>query len=555
MGFGLAGLGAAVGGAAEGYMRGEKHRSDMEDAEARRGLVKLQTDEAKLKLKQAQRDSDYQDEIASIYKDEAANQPAPGAAVQAPVATPAPAAIAAPGEVGAATPGETVSAPQARGIALPGGAAPAPAGANTLDYSDLGRMKRIIEKRHGVDMKYGKLDPEKALQMMKNFKMMEDEGVIDGMEYFRRTGDKAGAIERINKTGAMRLDPNAEFRLEPRDIGGVKFDNVVITSPDGKHSFNQYDTMVGALNPKDALNYRTTLGVQLADLANKKQAEENLNEYRKGSLRVMEQNAKTDEMYKKGVLEHYRKTDMLNEQQRLLVAEQRKDLDAARAIKLRMDASNSAFDQIMQGFGVSKEMTPEQFAMLPAAAKEKYQNGLDMAVMAHAFWKMNLDPKGNAGLDTSDAIMLAKKARSIRPEEVYKNDQGEYVTKLGGREVRVPVIMAPQEQQPGGAAVTPPSGPAPRPAFQGNPNAPVPGVVSGVDERVERARGIKTQDDAAKAEKAAQDKAKTDALRSEAQAFTIERINVLKPKEAQAVLSKYGNVLDPEQRRALNKRM
>jgi hypothetical protein len=432
-------------------MRGEKHRSDMEDAEARRGLVKLQTDEAKLKLKQTQRESEYQDEVASIYKDEAANQPAP----QAPVA-PANNAVAVPGEASGAAPG---MAPQARGIALPGGAAPAPAGANTLDYSDLGKMKRIIERRHQVDMKYGKYDPEKGLQMMKAFKLMEDEGVIDGMEYFRRTGDREGAIERINKTGAIKLDPNAQFRMEPRDIGGVKFDNVVITSPDGKHSFNQYDTMVGALNPKDGLSYRTDLGIKLADLELKKQAEENLNNYRTKM-------ANTDAEYKSGVLAHYRKQDTLAEEQRLLVAQQRKDLDAARAIKLRMDSSNSAFDQIMQGFGVSKEMTPEQFAMLPAAAKEKYQNGLDMAVMAHAFWKMNLDPKGNAGLDTSDAIMLAKKARSIRPEEVYKNDQGEYVTKLGGREVRVPVIMAPQEQKPGGAAVTPPSGPAPAPTRQ-----------------------------------------------------------------------------------------
>ena len=446
MGFGIAGLGAAVGGAAEGYMRGEKHRSEMEDAEARRGLVRLQTDEAKLKLKQAQRESDYQDEIASIYRDEAANQPAPGATPQA--AAPAPAAIATPGDAGGAAPSEATAA---RGIAPPGGTAPAPAGANTIDYSDLGKMKRIIEKRHQVDMKYGKYDAEKGLQMMKTFKMMQDEGIIDGMEYFRRTGDREGAIERMNKTGAIKLDPGAQFRLEPRDIGGVRFDNVVITSPDGKHSFNQYDTMVGALNPKDGLSYRTDLGIKLADLEQKKQAENNLNEYRKGSLAVQEQNAKTDAAYKQGVLDHYKRQDQLAEEQRLLVAEQRKDVDAARAIKLRIDASNSAFDQIMQGFGVSREMTAEKFAFLREEDKLKYQRGLDLSAMAHAFWKMNLDPKGNAGLDTSEAIMLAKKATSIRPEEVHKNKDGDWVTKLGSREVRVPVIMAPQEKEPGGA--------------------------------------------------------------------------------------------------------
>ena len=50
MGFGIAALGNAVGAATKGYMEGSRFRSEMEDAEARRGLIKLQSEEAGLKL-------------------------------------------------------------------------------------------------------------------------------------------------------------------------------------------------------------------------------------------------------------------------------------------------------------------------------------------------------------------------------------------------------------------------------------------------------------------------------------------------------------------------
>lgn len=46
----MAGIGAALGGFAQGYAGGVKLRSDMEDAEARRGLMGLQKEQAQLQL-------------------------------------------------------------------------------------------------------------------------------------------------------------------------------------------------------------------------------------------------------------------------------------------------------------------------------------------------------------------------------------------------------------------------------------------------------------------------------------------------------------------------
>lgn len=485
MGFGIAGLGAAVGGAAEGYMRGEKHRSEMEDAEARRGLVKLQTEKGQLELDEAKEQRALRDKSRSIVQrylpliggEESPTEGAPAAVPVAPAAAdavPVPATTEAPA---AATPAPAAAPVQA--------AAPAtrPAGiatpserviATPASTPKMGRWDALQKMYNELNLAGLTANPqnwekslETAIGMGRKFADAKTDASIRALQSFNGENDQE-VLQALSQAG-ISLPQGTKFekvRSEAVPNSGMFFDDIRATSPDGKQSVTLGELMRKRLDAKEWMTVSNDLGYKAADLANKKQAEENLNEYRKGSLRVMEQNAKTDEMHKKGMLDHYKRVDMLNEQQRLLVAEQRKDLDTARAIKLRMDASNSAFDQIMQGFGVSKEMTPEQFAMLPAAAKEKYQNGLDMAVMAHAFWKMNLDPKGNAGLDTSDAIMLAKKARSIRPEEVYKNDQGEYVTKLGGREVRVPVIMAPQEQKPGGAAVTPPSGPAPAPTRQ-----------------------------------------------------------------------------------------
>lgn len=454
MGFGLAGIGAAVGAASEGYMRGEKHRSEMEDAEARRGLVKLQTEEASLKLDEAKRDARYKAEREAAMADD---EPSPAPATAAnPTAAAAPAggAIAAPGE------GAPAAAPAA-GIAAPGAKK-----TGGLEYDNLGKMQRLIQRTQAVDLKYGKIDPVQAVQMMKHFKTLQDEGVIDGMEYFRRTGDSEGAIAKINSTGAQKLEPGAKFSIEKREIApGVTVDNVVITSADGKHSFNQFDTMVGALSPKDALSYRTETGLKLADLALKKTSEDNLKAYRDGIVNL--KNLEYNELVR-----HHQAVEKVNLARMQQIAEERGDAAAARALKNREEASKMAFQTILQSYGVSKEMTEEKLMMLPKEKQAEYRSNILNAGTAHALWSMNLDPKNKEGVTPAEATQLARQIPSMPIEALKRDANGYAYIDYRGRSVYLPLppeIKREAPATPTQPGVRTPGGGAP---VDGSPTQP-----------------------------------------------------------------------------------
>lgn len=494
MGFGLAGLGAAVGGAAEGYMRGEKHRSEMEDAEARRGLVKLQTEETQLKLDDAKRDARYKAEREAAMLDDEPTPAASASTVANPTAasTPASGAIAAPGDGAPATP----AAAPAAGIAVPG--AKKTAG---LEYDNLGKMQRLIQRTQAVDLKYGKIDPVQAIQMMKHFKTLQDEGVIDGMEYYRRTGDTDGAIAKINSTGAQKLEPGAKFSIEKREIApGVTVDNVVITSADGKHNFNQFDTMVGALSPKDALSYRTETGIKLADLALKKTAEENLKIYRDGMVNL--KNLEYNELVR-----HHQAVEKVNLARMQQIAEDRGDAAAARALKNREEASKTAFTTILQSYGVSKEMTEEKLMMLPKDKQAQYRNNIVAAATAHAMWSMNLDPKNKEGITPAEATMLTKNIASMPEDQLKRDSNGYAFIEYKGKPVYLPLPPeikkepAPAPEPTARPGVTPPpsapsAGASPGQGI-GAPSEPSPGVTrpAGLSssDPMERNRALRAQ--------------------------------------------------------------
>lgn len=61
----MAGIGAAIGGFAQGYAGGVKLRSDMEDAEARRGLMGLQKEQAQLQLDNEKQFSELSKQIST----------------------------------------------------------------------------------------------------------------------------------------------------------------------------------------------------------------------------------------------------------------------------------------------------------------------------------------------------------------------------------------------------------------------------------------------------------------------------------------------------------
>ena len=359
----------------------------------------------------------------------------------------------------------------------------------------------MVERRHQIDLKYNKIDETKVLQMMKTFKMLEDEGVIDGMEYFRRTGDREGAIERMNKTGSIKLDPGAQFSLQKREIApGVSIDNVVITSPDGKHSFNQYDTMVGSLNPKEALSFKTDMGIKLADLALKKTAEENLKTYRDGMVNL--KNLEYNELVR-----HHQAVEKVNMARMQQIAEDRGDAAAARALKNREEASKTAFTTILQSYGVSKEMTEEKLMMLPKDKQAQYRNNIVAAATAHAMWSMNLDPKNKEGITPAEATMLTKNIASMPEDQLKRDSNGYAFIEYKGKPVYLPLPPeikkepAPAPEPTARPGVTPPpsapsAGASPGQGI-GTPSEPSPGVTrpAGLSssDPMERNRALRAQ--------------------------------------------------------------
>ena len=454
-------IGMAVNGLAKGYMEGERHRAEMDEREQTKQFRALQIEEAGLKLGDAKREREYRDQRQKIYDDEGTPQTAP-AAPAGGIAAPGSAPVAA-----APTADEPGAAPAPQGgIATPG-AAPAPAAQDTNirpgsvpPSADLARMERIIAKQQQLDLKFGKIDPLQALEGMKKFKLYQEEGIMDGLRYFQQTGDTNGAITRINATGRQQMPQGTTFQVINEEVvpgSGVKVPNVYAISPDGSKSLNYRDLLRSSLSPKDALSLDNEVGVKLADLSIKREAEQNLASYRTQSIGI--ETKKLDELVR-----HHKEVERSTEAQRLAAAAQLGDLRSAQAIKARMQASDQALDSIMQSLGVSKEVNAEKLSLLPNNDQQAYRNNLSKALTAHTIWKMNMDPKGNEGISTSDALQIVNKLPSLPASAIKTGEDNISYFEYGKKKVSVPNLSggsapAPAQEAPRPGGIKPPAGP------------------------------------------------------------------------------------------------
>lgn len=525
MGMGIAALGTAVGAATKGYMEGSRFRSEMEDADARRGLVKLQTEEAGLKLDEAKRQKAYLDERAKMYEDEAAGgAAAPAATVAAnPSADGSPAGIAVPG---------AAPAPQA------GATAPTDVRPGTVAPSnDLARMEKIIARQQQLDLKYGKIDPIQALEGMKKFKMYQQEGVIDGLRYFEQTGDTNGAIERINATGQQKMPAGTTFQVKEEEVipgSGVKVKNVYAVSPDGKASVNYRDLLRSSLSPEKALSLDTETGVKLAELAWRKESDLKLREIQEKQLDA------TVAHYK--VLESNQK-----EQTRISLERLGLDRDKYRFDKIEAGLSK-AYSQALDTVGYVK-VSPEKMDQLSDTQRQEMSRKLMQANVISSIFEKNFDLKnGKPGITVQEAAEAARFAATNR-DKIQTDNYGATYVEIGKDKIYVPAppkpaaAQAPAQPQPGQpapAAAPAPAAPAPRPGLQ-TPQERNAAFEAQARQNLEarRAAGIATEE----------------ANRSAAAQYTPDKIAQMTIQEASQVLSRYNNYLTLEQRRALNDKM
>ena len=370
-------IGAAISGLSKGYQEGERFRSEMEEKEQAKKLRDIQIKSAGLTLGKQEREDAYERDMAEALKkanEEPVQQPSSAApAKTAGIVAPGP----SPGEAAGAGLGVMPEAPAspAGGIATPGGApAAAPGGAPAVQapaaggagMGSIARMGRIIDAQHQVMIKHGKFDVKQGMDLMRNYSRLQEEGVIKGLASFMTNPTEEGrqqAINIINSTGKTPIDPNSQFQKVERDVrGGIKVDDVVVTTPSGA-KFSLYDARMNALDPDKALKISNDLGYQVMDLALKKTAEENLDKYRSGMLNI--RNLEFNELVR-----HHKKVEEETYARLKLIAEQRKDLDGARAIETRQRASNEAFKSILAAYGVSKETTAEGLEKLSKDQQE-----------------------------------------------------------------------------------------------------------------------------------------------------------------------------------------
>lgn len=453
----IAALGAAVGGLSKGYMEGQKHRSDMEDAEARRGLVKLQTEETEIKLSDAKRNRAYRDEIAALFSEEG-QAPAP-AAQPAPIASATPAAPAAPA-AGITPPGGDVAATSATPAAAPA-AAPATEvrPGNVPPSSDLARMERLIARQQQIDMKYGKIDPMQALEGMKKFRMYQQEGVIDGLRYFEQTGDTNGAIERINATGRQQMPPGTKFEVREEEVipgSGVKTKNVYAISPDGKASLNYRDLLRSSLSPKEAMSLDTETGVQLATLAFRKESDERLRNIQERQLTAQ--------------TAHWKALEAQQAQQTRISLERlglEKDKYKFETIQSGL---NKAYSQAMDIAGFTK-LGEDKLANLSDTQLADYRKRLVQGNVIYSVFEKNFDLKtARPGITMTQAAEAARFAAGNR-DKIQTDDQGATFVEIGKNKIFVP---APQQRA---EAPAPGSAPGPQPAAPSSSPAPAaPGL-------------------------------------------------------------------------------
>jgi hypothetical protein len=210
----IAVLGNAVGAFTKGYVEGEKHFSDMEDAKQVRRLRGIQIDEAERKNKATQNTANIIKEYMPFLTGDG---PTPTAPAQPVTAAPTPAVMenAAAGEapaMGLAGPGGAPSAPveptATRGIAVPGAdVAPKPAAqpaeGQRRPMNRLEAMQEMFSRLNLNALESGQYNPKEAMElalgMGKKFTDARTDQALGAMNQWLITGDQASAESALSQ--------------------------------------------------------------------------------------------------------------------------------------------------------------------------------------------------------------------------------------------------------------------------------------------------------------------------------------------------------------------
>lgn len=407
------GIGAAVSGFAQGLGQGLKLRSDLDDAEERRGLTKLQKEAAQLDLQKRRDEQAYEQEKKQLISDLLSPK-------EAPTTTAPPADQESLPEYERGQPGIQVPGRQNLFSAASGGS-----------INDMGTLTKLNNAMTMLDAKYNKLSVKDMLDGAKRFKDLQNEGVMDAWQKVA-AGDYDGAIQTFNSTGKFKLPEGTKFEARQEDDGfgaGRKITNYYAISPDGR-SVNYRDMMRGTLAPEKLMEIDSATGYRIADLGLKRTAEEN------AAKRHTEIFKLTELKYDRLIAEQKAQTGIALE--RLNLAK-----DDAKYQKTQT-AFTGAFGELTNTLGVNKKFDP---ALASEVDKKEQAAKLLAASGAQSIFEMNYDlGKNAAGLTPQSALNVWKMAAA--DPSIVKMDQetGFGYIEQGKKKIYVPSSMAAPSQ-------------------------------------------------------------------------------------------------------------
>jgi hypothetical protein len=470
---GIGVLGAAVGSFAEGYMKGEKHRSEMEDAELRREAARLGIRKGKLEVDEAESKAAGRrkmEEIAARYSPYL-NGDGDEATAAAPVT-----AIAPPGggEAPEAPMPAVAPAPRAGGISVPGAAPAVPAAPAQPKMSRLDAMQRMYSEMNAAGLASGNVSVKDGLDlslgMMKRFRDAKMDDALAIMQDFAIHGDPARASAEAQRAG-LPLPQGATWSTQEREVfpgSKMKTKDVVLSGTDGV-PISMLDIMSKRMDPKDFFSRETEVAKAAGDLAYKAAVLEDQKWYH-------------GELLKQNASQHQIQLELLKRQ--TAAAERQADIAGKKFNFDAVQARNlSALNEATRLIGVPRELTPEQMRDWTPdqqsaydQKRQQYNARLGTTLSIYAL-NNGRDTEGKELLPVAIADrannIVAKAIQEGKVDKVVKtDDMGHSYVMVGERKVEVLPPNRPQAADAAPpAAPAPGAAPAPRQGIQ-TPGAP-----------------------------------------------------------------------------------
>lgn len=405
-------LARGLASAFDGFSKGVRLAREEEESEQRKKMQDLQMEREKMQLDAARREEAYQADLRRLGEDVARERQG---GIKGEVVD----------EFGVSLGTQTYyggNKPEAMGLRF----ASEPQQVAPKDpFKDMTYGEELIRRRQEIEARHAKLDPEKAIQLARNFEKAQMEGVLDAGRYFLATKDAAGALEKFNRTGKMKLPDGVQFVSTTEDIlpgvdNSPKMPSFKVLDKDGKE-ITDWGTILNNTLPIDQLlSRKTEVGKAVAQFALEKKKGEN------------------QETQNLAILENARRQTEL-QAGRLALERDRANREANAAELNRTIQTGTRSIHSALGYN------PNPKNLMTEAEKKQYAALQNSAQLATYVFELNIDGKtGKPKVSPSQAVQVERLLRRAASDprvdsslDLSQKDDGWYLN-FNGKQVLIP---------------------------------------------------------------------------------------------------------------------